>query len=89
MAGSSATFFCCYLRQKAIMCTTPCTCAQVYNEEISDLLQPNNSGLQIRDGDLSRGIYVDRLAERSVLNADGDSAASKTAASHAVLCSLL
>ena len=32
-----------------------CSYAEIYNEEITDLLAPGGSGLQIRDGDAHRG----------------------------------
>jgi hypothetical protein len=40
----------------------------VYGEEVSDLLAPGSSGLQIRDGDQHQGIYVEGLSEHAVVN---------------------
>ena len=40
---------------------------EIYNECITDLLNPSSTNLQIRE-DPQRGIYVDGLAEKEVLN---------------------
>ena len=45
-----------------------CSFLEIYNEEITDLLRPEAVGLQIRDGDLKRGVYVQGLSETEVLN---------------------
>jgi hypothetical protein len=45
-----------------------CSFLEIYNEEITDLLDPSASGLQIRDGDTTRGVYVQGLSEQEVLN---------------------
>ena len=45
-----------------------CSFLEIYNEEITDLLDPSASGLQIRDGDTARGVYVQGLSEKEVLN---------------------
>lgn len=47
-----------------------CSFLEIYNEEITDLLDPSLTGLQIRDGDEKRGVYVQGLSENEVLNAD-------------------
>ena len=49
-----------------------CSFLECYNEEISDLLAPSAAGpgLCVRDGDATRGIFVQGLTEESVLNAD-------------------
>lgn len=47
-----------------------CSFLEIYNEEVTDLLNPAATGLQIRDGDLKRGIYVQGLSENEVLNAN-------------------
>ena len=47
-----------------------CSFLEIYNEEITDLLDPSLTGLQIRDGDSSAGVYVQGLSERQVLNVD-------------------
>lgn len=45
-----------------------CSFLEIYNEEITDLLAPSNTGLQIRDGDLKKGLYIQGLSETEVLN---------------------
>ncbi|KAL4525440.1 hypothetical protein Ndes2437A_g03901 [Nannochloris sp. 'desiccata'] len=47
-----------------------CSFLEIYNEEVTDLLAPSSTGLQIRDGDLKKGVYVQGLSETEVLNAD-------------------
>lgn len=47
-----------------------CSFLEIYNEEVTDLLTPSSTGLQIRDGDLKKGVYVQGLSETEVLNAD-------------------
>jgi predicted phage tail protein len=42
----------------------------VYGEEVTDLLAPGASGLQIRDGDQHQGIYVEGLSEHVVVNGE-------------------
>jgi kinesin family member 15 len=48
--------------------TVKCSFLEIYNEEVTDLLDPAATGLQIRDGDSKRGIYVQGLSETEVLN---------------------
>ncbi|KAL4857579.1 Kinesin-like protein KIN-12E [Chlorella vulgaris] len=50
--------------------TVKCYNCEVYGEEVTDLLAPGASGLQIRDGDQHQGIYVEGLSEHVVVNAD-------------------
>ncbi|EFN50818.1 hypothetical protein CHLNCDRAFT_59403 [Chlorella variabilis] len=50
--------------------TVKCYACEVYNEELSDLLAPGASGLQIRDGDQHQGVFVEGLTEHVVVNAD-------------------
>jgi hypothetical protein len=45
-----------------------CSYAEIYNEEITDLLAPGGSGLQIRDGDAHRGVYVEDLSDHAAVN---------------------
>ena len=47
-----------------------CSFLEIYNEEVTDLLSPGSKGLQIRDGDLKKGVYVQGLSETEVLNPD-------------------
>ncbi len=46
-----------------------CSCLEIYNETITDLLNPGASNLQLRD-DQSRGVYVEGLSEREVVNGE-------------------
>jgi len=39
-----------------------CSFLEIYREQITDLLDPNNTGLQVRE-DANRGIYVEKLNE--------------------------
>lgn len=65
-------------REQMQRCTTAgtlrysvkCSFLEIYNEEVTDLLAPSSTGLQIRDGDLKKGVYVQGLSETEVLNAD-------------------
>ena len=41
---------------------------EVDYEEITDLLAPGGSGLQIRDGDAHRGVYVEDLSDHAAVN---------------------
>ena len=52
-------------------CLPACSYAQIYNEEITDLLAPGGSGLQIRDGDTHRGVYVEDLSDHAAVNGAG------------------
>jgi len=42
-----------------------CSFLEIYREQITDLLDPNNTGLQVRE-DANRGIYVEKLNEPTV-----------------------
>ncbi|GAX75403.1 hypothetical protein CEUSTIGMA_g2847.t1 [Chlamydomonas eustigma] len=46
-----------------------CSCLEIYNETITDLLNPTATNLQLRE-DPVKGIYVDGLSEKEVLNVD-------------------
>ena len=46
-----------------------CSCLEIYNESITDLLNPSATNLQLRE-DPARGIYVDGLSEKEVLNGE-------------------
>ena len=54
-----------------------CSCLEIYNETITDLLNPSATNLQLRE-DPSRGIYVDGLAEKEVLNGVSSLGGSKS-----------
>jgi len=45
-----------------------CSFLEIYNEEVTDLLDPGSTGLQVRDGDVKKGVYVQGLSETEVLN---------------------
>ena len=42
-----------------------CSFLEIYKEQITDLLEPQNTNLQVRE-DLTRGVYVERLMEVAV-----------------------
>lgn len=42
-----------------------CSFLEIYKEQITDLLEPSNTSLQIRE-DMNRGVYVERLSEPAV-----------------------
>lgn len=44
-----------------------CSYLEIYKESITDLLEPSNTNLQIRE-DMNRGVYVERLSENTVWN---------------------
>ncbi|CAE7463878.1 KIF15 [Symbiodinium natans] len=42
-----------------------CSFLEIYKEQITDLLEPSNTNLQVRE-DMNRGVYVERLSEVTV-----------------------
>eukprot|EP00029_Vermamoeba_vermiformis_P010617 TRINITY_DN5621_c0_g1_i1.p1 TRINITY_DN5621_c0_g1~~TRINITY_DN5621_c0_g1_i1.p1 ORF type:complete len:1483 (-),score=519.00 TRINITY_DN5621_c0_g1_i1:38-4486(-) len=48
---------------------TTCSYLEIYNEQITDLLNPSQAKLQIRD-DVKKGIFVENLVEEAVSTAD-------------------
>ncbi|CAM0906969.1 unnamed protein product [Alopecurus aequalis] len=42
-----------------------CSFLEIYNEQITDLLEPSSTNLQIRE-DIKKGVYVDNLTDRYV-----------------------
>ncbi|KAH1116640.1 hypothetical protein GLYMA_17G038700v4 [Glycine max] len=42
-----------------------CSFLEIYNEQITDLLEPSSTNLQLRE-DLKKGVYVENLTEHSV-----------------------
>lgn len=46
-----------------------CSMLEIYNEVITDLLNPSASNLQIRE-DIKRGCYVEDLSEHTVQNGE-------------------
>ncbi|CAE7742221.1 KIF15 [Symbiodinium sp. CCMP2592] len=45
-----------------------CSYLEIYKEQITDLLEPSSTNLQIRE-DINHGVYVERLSEHSVWSA--------------------
>lgn len=46
-----------------------CSCLEIYNETITDLLNKSADNLQLRE-DPARGIYVEDLSEKQVVNGE-------------------
>ncbi|XP_022760764.1 kinesin-like protein KIN-12C isoform X2 [Durio zibethinus] len=46
-----------------------CSFLEIYNEQITDLLEPSSTNLQLRE-DLKKGVYVENLMEYNVRNVD-------------------
>jgi kinesin family protein 15 len=46
--------------------TISCSFLEIYNEEVTDLLHTSSTNLQIRDGDVKRGVYVQGLSSHPV-----------------------
>ncbi|XVF38949.1 hypothetical protein REPUB_Repub20aG0147000 [Reevesia pubescens] len=46
-----------------------CSFLEIYNEQITDLLEPSSTNLQLRE-DLKKGVYVENLMEYNVQNVD-------------------
>lgn len=53
------------LRSEDVSYICRCSFLEIYKEQITDLLEPSNTNLQVRE-DMSRGIYVERLNEPPV-----------------------
>ncbi|GAU16719.1 hypothetical protein TSUD_199610 [Trifolium subterraneum] len=49
--------------------TCKCSFLEIYNEQITDLLEPSSTNLQLRE-DMKKGVYVDNLTEHSVVTVD-------------------
>lgn len=49
----------------SIQYSCKCSYLEIYKEQITDLLEPGSTNLQVRE-DINRGIYVERLSEHSV-----------------------
>ena len=52
-------------RQRNVL--VECSFLEIYNEEVTDLLNPSSTNLQIRDGDKNRGTYVQGLSAHRVV----------------------
>ncbi|KAM7488000.1 hypothetical protein LguiB_025484 [Lonicera macranthoides] len=52
-------------RNERLKYTCKCSFLEIYNEQITDLLEPSSTNLQLRE-DLKKGVYVENLMEHSV-----------------------
>ncbi|KAK9086225.1 hypothetical protein Syun_028619 [Stephania yunnanensis] len=52
-------------RDEHLKYTCKCSFLEIYNEQITDLLEPSSTNLQIRE-DMRKGVYVENLAEYEV-----------------------
>lgn len=51
---------------------------EIYNEVITDLLNPGATNLQIRE-DMKKGCFVENLSEQLIQNGEGAAAESRAA----------
>ncbi|XP_057810222.1 LOW QUALITY PROTEIN: kinesin-like protein KIN-12E [Salvia miltiorrhiza] len=51
--------------QERLTYSCKCSFLEIYNEHITDLLEPSSTNLQLRE-DLKKGVYVENLSEHSV-----------------------
>lgn len=51
--------------QERLTYSCKCSFLEIYNEQITDLLEPSSTNLQLRE-DLKKGVYVENLSEHSV-----------------------
>ncbi|XP_058209055.1 kinesin-like protein KIN-12C isoform X4 [Rhododendron vialii] len=56
-------------RDERLNYSCKCSFLEIYNEQITDLLEPSSSNLQLRE-DLKKGVYVENLTEHSVNTVD-------------------
>ncbi|XAR56946.1 Plus-end-directed kinesin ATPase [Bertholletia excelsa] len=54
-------------RDEQLEYSCKCSFLEIYNEQITDLLEPSSTNLQLRE-DLKKGVYVENLTEHSVRN---------------------
>ncbi|KAL6952982.1 Kinesin-like protein KIN-12E [Sarracenia purpurea var. burkii] len=54
-----------YRREERLKYSCKCSFLEIYNEQITDLLEPSSNNLLIRE-DLKKGVYVENLTEYSV-----------------------
>ncbi|KAL7178397.1 hypothetical protein ACSBR2_031527 [Camellia fascicularis] len=52
-------------RDERLKYSCKCSFLEIYNEQITDLLEPSSTNLQLRE-DLKKGVYVENLTEHSV-----------------------
>ncbi|XP_015944973.1 kinesin-like protein KIN-12C [Arachis duranensis] len=53
------------MREYKMKYSCKCSFLEIYNEQITDLLEPSSTNLQLRE-DLKKGVYVENLTEHSV-----------------------
>ncbi|CAH1418966.1 unnamed protein product [Lactuca virosa] len=56
-------------RDERLKYSCKCSFLEIYNEQITDLLEPSSTNLQVRE-DLKEGVYVENLTEYNVQNVD-------------------
>ncbi|PRQ39572.1 putative plus-end-directed kinesin ATPase [Rosa chinensis] len=54
-------------REEQLKYSCKCSFLEIYNEQITDLLEPSSTNLQLRE-DLKKGVYVENLTEYNVTN---------------------
>ncbi|GAV71636.1 Kinesin domain-containing protein/Kinesin-relat_1 domain-containing protein [Cephalotus follicularis] len=54
-------------RDEKLKFSCKCSFLEIYNEQITDLLEPSSTNLQLRE-DLKKGVYVENLTEYNVRN---------------------
>ncbi|PON64835.1 Kinesin-like protein [Parasponia andersonii] len=54
-------------RDQQLKYTCKCSFLEIYNEQITDLLEPSSTNLQLRE-DLKKGVYVENLTEYNAKN---------------------
>ncbi|XP_062108915.1 kinesin-like protein KIN-12C isoform X2 [Humulus lupulus] len=54
-------------REEQLKYSCKCSFLEIYNEQITDLLEPSSTNLQLRE-DLNKGVYVENLTEYNVRN---------------------
>ncbi|XP_050372198.1 kinesin-like protein KIN-12C [Argentina anserina] len=56
-------------REEQLKYSCKCSFLEIYNEQITDLLEPSSTNLQLRE-DMKKGVYVENLTEYNVTNVD-------------------
>ncbi|KAK9003893.1 hypothetical protein V6N11_018788 [Hibiscus sabdariffa] len=56
-------------KEEKLRFSCKCSFLEIYNEQITDLLDPSSTNLQLRE-DLKKGVYVENLMEYNVRNVD-------------------
>ncbi len=65
ICGHDAGCACCVQAGSTRECVLRCSFLEIYNEVLTDLLNPESTHLQIRE-DVKLGIYVEHLSEHTV-----------------------